>query len=187
LSANHSVEGAGGSLNLNFEVVRNLRLFASSFWSSGGGRDIFGLGPDFIVRPLDASGAYTLSPIHAGASVLGAEWQATPNTTFYAYYGGAYFGRNYSLQPLAGATCAGNVNFTCVGYGYPGSSNNDNRSIQEGTFGWNQTFWKNPSYGALALLTQASYVQRKPWFVAAGTPRSAQLGMAYVNLRYTLP
>jgi hypothetical protein len=39
-----------------------------------------------------------------------------------------------------------------AGYGYPKSANSQNRTIQEGTVGFNQTFWKNPNYGALNFM-----------------------------------
>ena len=35
-----------------------------------------------------------------------------------------------------------------VGYGYTGSSNSQNKAIQEITFGFNQTMWADPRYGA---------------------------------------
>ena len=38
---------------------------------------------------------------------------------------------------------------TIIGYGGPGSPNTNNRSIQEVTFDWVQTFGAVPRYGAL--------------------------------------
>jgi hypothetical protein len=52
---------------------------------------------------------------------------------------------------------------------------------------WTQTFWRNPQYGAVLLVTQTSYVTRAPWFVALGAPKNAHLMMGYVSLRYVLP
>ncbi len=101
---------------------------------------------------------------------------------FYGYYGGAYFGRNYSVIP--GSSPA------YVGFGYPASSSespSQNRSIQEGTFGIIQTFWKSPHYGALQLITQYSYMTRAPWFVAPNNPKNAHLSEAYADIRYVLP
>ena len=74
-----------------------------------------------------------------------------------------------------------------VGYGYAGSPNGQNRSIQEITMGLTQTLWKDAKFGALSLMTQYSYVFRNPWYVAAGQPASAQTNMVFANLRYTLP
>ncbi|HEY4676548.1 MAG TPA: hypothetical protein VIJ01_05270, partial [Candidatus Angelobacter sp.] len=69
----------------------------------------------------------------------------------------------------------------------PNSPNSANRAIQEGSIEWTQTFWKNPQYGAVLMVTQASYLTRAPWFVAAGAPKNAHLGMGYLSIRYVLP
>ena len=37
-------------LNMNFEVVKGFRLLTNNFWSDGGGRYIYGLAPDLVVR-----------------------------------------------------------------------------------------------------------------------------------------
>ena len=74
-----------------------------------------------------------------------------------------------------------------VGYGYPGSANSNNKSIEEATLADTFTFWKNPAYGALQLIGQVSYVTRDPWFVAAGQPSNANMTMVFLDLRYVLP
>src|SRR6266699_707191 len=73
-----------------------------------------------------------------------------------------------------------------VGYGFVGSSASQNRTIQEGTLGFNQTMWKDARYGALNLMGQYSYLTRNPWSVAVGSPQQALLNMVFLNLRYTL-
>ena len=78
-------------------------------------------------------------------------------------------------------------NGTYVGYGYPGSSNSDNKTITELTLANTYTFWKNPAYGALQLIGQVSHVERTPWYVAAGTPSNANANMVFLDLRYVLP
>src|SRR5215472_942443 len=84
--------GVSGSLNLNFEVLKNFRLIANTFYGQGGGRYIGGLGPDLVVRPDGA-----ISPLHAGSGVGGFEWQMHPRFLIDAYYSGAYFARNFGL------------------------------------------------------------------------------------------
>ena len=74
-----------------------------------------------------------------------------------------------------------------AGFGGANSPNAANRAIQEGTIDWIQTFWKNPQYGAVLMVTQASYLTRSPWFVATGAPKNAHLGMGYLSIRYVLP
>lgn len=165
--------GGGGSINANLELVKNFRLILHTFYSDGGGRYIFGLGPDLVVRP-DGS----VSPVHAGSGIGGFEYQATANNMYYGYYGGAYFQRNFRLDPASGRF---------VGFGFPGSPSSANRSVQEATFGVIRTFWRNPQYGALQLFTQYSYLVRSPWSVAAGQPKNARTNMGYANLRYVLP
>jgi len=56
-----------------------------------------------------------------------------------------------------------------IGYGYTNSGNGQNRLIQEITFGFNQTMWKSPKYGALNFMGQWSHVHRNPWPYIGGT------------------
>jgi hypothetical protein len=164
--------GVGGQANLNVEVFKGFRLLTNNYWSDGGGRWIFGQAPDLIVRS-DGS----LSPVHSGSTVSGFEF-TSKNTLVYAYYGGVYIGRNSTLDATANKL---------VGYGYPGSPNSQNRSIQEGTLGFTQTFWKDAKYGSLSLMGQYSYLVRNPWVVAPGSPGNAKANMVFINLRYALP
>jgi hypothetical protein len=178
---NVSTSAGGGSINANLELTKGLHLIANTFWSDGGGRYIFQLGPDFTVD-VNGAGNFVPSPLHAGSGIAGIE-ATVKNSLLYAYYGGAYFGRDFIATTGTGGTT------TYTGYGYPASASNQNRTIQEPTIGLIQTFWKNPNYGDLKLITQISYLSRNPWSVT-GTPgnaASAHLGMAYVDLRYDLP
>ncbi len=167
-----TITGGAGELNGNIEVVKNFKVIMTSYYGSGGGRYLFGLGPDLIVRP---SGA--VSPVHSGGGIAGLEYQATPKALIFAYYGLTYFGRNYSLGPDG----------KYVGYGFPGSALSNNRTIQEYTIGYVHTFWKNPNYGAIQLINQYSYLTRAPWAIPAGGPFHANTNMLYNNLRYVLP
>ncbi len=174
----NSKEGGAVSVNLNLELFKGFNLITNTFWGDGAGRYIFGLGPNFIVTQNGATTApFVPSLIHAGSGIGGFEW-TVHKSLLYGYYGGAYYGRGETIDPKTG---------TLVGYGYDGSANSNNRAIQEGTIGLIQTFWKSPNYGALQLITQASYLSRAPWFVATGAPKNAHLVMGYVDLRYVLP
>jgi hypothetical protein len=184
-----TIVGAGGSVNVNLELFKNFHVIANTFYSYGGGRYIFGLGPDVIVKPNG-----TLSGIHSGSGTGGFEWQATPSAMFYFYYGGAYFQRNYGYLPSSATpapSCDGVSGFTCVGFGFPGGSLSANRAIQEGTFGYIPTLWSSPNYGKLQLITQYSYLVRSPWSIPVGAtgpdPKNAHASMVYVDVRYTLP
>jgi len=118
--------------------------------------------------------------VHSGSLVLGAEATAK-KSQFGFYYGGFYFQQNNFPDPT------NPVPGRRAGFGGPGSANNNNRAIQEGSIEWTQTFWKNPQYGAVLLVTQASYLTRAPWLVPAGAPKNAHLGMGYLSIRYVLP
>ena len=96
--------GGGGSVNLNLEMFKNFHVIANSFWSDGGGRYIFGLGPDLIIR-----GDGTPSLVHSGSAIGGFEWQATARDMLYSYYGVGYFQRNVTVDPATGKQ---------VGFGY---------------------------------------------------------------------
>ncbi len=171
-NTHYTKAGAGGSVNLNFEVFKGTRLITNNFWSDGGGRYLFGEAPDLVVKPNGDIGA-----LHAGSTVSGIE-TTLKNSLFYGYYGGIYVGRYSVIDPSTNKP---------VGYGYTGSANSQNKAIQEATFGFNQTLWKNPSYGALNFMGQYSYLTRDPWAVATGAPKNAHQNMVYLNLRYTLP
>jgi hypothetical protein len=164
-------QGVGGSFDTVLEVAKNFRLIATGFYSSGGGRYLVGLGPDLAVGP-DGS----ISPVHSMAGIAGFEYAPTPKSQFYAYYGGTYFARNYTV------VSPGNY----VGFGFPGSAS-ANRQFQEPMFGYYYTFWKNPKYGALQIVTQYAYLTRAPWYVAPGTPTTAHANMVFGSLRFTLP
>jgi hypothetical protein len=179
----NTITGGAGELNVNFEVLKNFHLIGNSFYGDGGGRYIGGLGPDVIVKPNG-----TLSAIHSGSGVAGFEWQTTPNFLVDGYYSGAYFWRNYLVTTKAlGTPCGVLATSYCVGFGFPGSANTNNRDYQEGTIGFIPTIWSSPNYGKLQFISQFSYVVRTPWFVAAGTPKNAHAFITYLNLRYIIP
>jgi hypothetical protein len=167
-----TLAGGGGSVNANFEIIKNLRLITNNFWSAAEGRYLFGVAPNFIVQ---ANGRP--SPIHSGSTVSGVEYQAK-NTQLYSYYGGIYIKRNTALD--ANGT-------TPIGYGFTGSANSQNRTTQEGTAGLTQTIWKDGNYGALQLMLQYAYFFRNPWFVAAGAPKNTHQNAVWFNVRYVLP
>ena len=167
----HTTTGAGLLVGLNVAVLKNVRLISTNFFSNGEGRYLFGQAPDLIVR---ANG--DLSPVKADGTIDGFE-ATVKNTLFYAYYGGIYIGRNVAID----------TNGSKIGYGYAGSANSQNRSINEFTFGFNQTMWRNPRYGAINLMGQYEYLMRNPWYVAPGVPKATHDNTIYMNIRYTLP
>jgi hypothetical protein len=164
--------GGGVSANAMIGLTNSFRLTTTNFWSDGGGRYLFGQAPDVVVR---ADGS--LSPVHAGGFTEGFE-TTVKNTLLYGYWGGTYIGRDTAVDTNGGL----------IGYGYKGSANSQNRMIQEVTFGFNQTMWKSPRYGALNLMGQYIWENRAPWYYAGGAGgKEAQMNTIYMNIRYTLP
>jgi hypothetical protein len=172
-STSFTKEGGGGEANFNLELVKGLHMIVNTFVSDGGGRYLFGQAPDLAI---ESSGAP--QPIHADSTLDGFEYY-THNTVLFAYYGGDSIGRDVVIDTTN--------KDALVGYGYTKSANSQNRTIQEGTIGFNQTFWKNPNYGALSFIFQYSYLFRDPWYVATGSPRDAHNNLLFLDLRYTLP
>ena len=180
----HTKTGGGIEAAVNVELVKNYRVVANGFYSDGGGRYLLGLGPDAVMRPVVLGTGFEAIPslVHSGAGLVGFEAQVTPKTLVAGYYGGVYFQRNAFTDITSPLLVK-----PMIGFGGTNSPNSANRAIQEGTFDLTQTFWKNPQYGALQLVTQFSYLTRSPWFVAAGAPKNAHLVEGYVSLRYLLP
>jgi hypothetical protein len=167
------ITGAGVTLNAGIEVIRHLTLVTNNFYTNGGGNFIFGEAPDLIIQ---ATGAPSLLP--AASTVDGLEFDLTQKLKLWAYYGGTWIDRISTYDPVGGQA---------VGYGYIGSPNSQNRSIQEISGGFNHVFWSNPNYGTFQFRGQYSWLVRHPWYVAPGDPRNANLNMVYVGLRYSLP
>jgi hypothetical protein len=172
LSQRFTAAGTGLQFGSNFQLVKNLRLISTNFVSDGGGRYLFGQAPDLVVR---ANGS--LSPVKSDGTIDGLE-ATLGQTLLYTYYGGIYVGRNSNYDANGK---------TLMGYGYSGSPNSQNRAIDEVTVGFNRTLWKNPRYGSLNLMGQYEWLNRTPWFVASGSPKSAHDNTVFVNVRYTLP
>ena len=177
--ATRTATGGGVEIGANMELFKNFRLIGTGYWSDGGGRYIYGLGPDFVVRQATITSPFVPSPLKAESAILGFEWQAQPKSLFYAYYGGAEYGRNFSQDPSSTTT-------KLVGYGYSTAPTTQNRALQEGTVGWIQDFFKSPNFGKFSLITQVSYLTRDPW-TAGANPRDAHLVEIYMDIRYTLP
>ncbi|HSK43775.1 MAG TPA: hypothetical protein VLA83_07810, partial [Candidatus Binatia bacterium] len=197
----HTSVGGGFLGAFNFELFKGFRVLANGLYGDGVGRYLIGLAPQTVVRPI-ATGPATFtidnSLVHSGMALVGFEATAK-KSQFGFYYGGMYAQRNafpdvtspIVLPPTALIACSGSnsplQNKPCIGFGGTNSPNSANRAIQEASFDWTQTFWKNPQYGAVVLITQTSYLTRAPWFVPAGAPKNAHLVMGFVSMRYVLP
>jgi hypothetical protein len=177
INTDSTEEGAGVSAAVDLELVKGLNFIGTGFYSYGGGRYLQGLAPDFIIKAPDSTGAYSIGLVKSDSVILGLEYKVVPNDTISAYWSTIGIGSRYNKLS----------NGTYVGYGYPGSANSNNKSIDELTLANTFTFWKNPAYGALQLIGQVSYVDREPWYVASGQPSKANMTMVFLDLRYVLP
>ena len=164
--------GGGGAINANFEVAKGFRLVTNNFYGAGGGRYLFGQAPDVVVKP-DGS----LQTVNSGGFVEGFEL-TVKNWLLYSYYGDIYIDR------AAFKDANGTTN---IGYGFAGSPNSQNRNLQEITFGFNQTVWKDARFGAINLMGQFEYMLRHPWAVTGTNPKEAHDNTIYFNIRYSLP
>jgi len=186
----HSKVGGGSLAGINLAPSKGFRVLAHGMWGSGIGRYMIGSGPNAIVFPVGTGPATfnaDISMVHSGSAIVGAEATAG-KSLFGFYYGGFYFQRNAPLDitnPVANRF---------AGFGGPNSPNSANHAIQQGSIEWTQTFWKSPQYGAVLLVTQASYLTRAPWFIPKDAvsgqllfPKNAHLGMGYLSVRYVLP
>lgn len=174
-------EGGGVVGNINLELFKGFHLISTGYWSDGGGRYIGGVGPGFVaLQNGTATSPFNAALIHSGSGIGGFEWKLNNSTTIASYLSSAYFQRRFALDPSIKTP-------TYVGYGFPGSANTNNRVINEATFASTSTLWQNKVYGALQFITQTSYVERAPWYVAPGQPKNAHVFMEFMNLRYVIP
>lgn len=172
-AAYHTNEGGGVSFNNILSLAKRVNIIETFTYGNGIGRYFFGQGPNSIVNYLGRP-----TNVKAMGGIAGAELALTKATTFYTYWGQDYFGRALTYDPF---------NHVFVGYGCATVKNGcsaNNRSIQEATFGIQQTLWKDPRYGALAVFGQYSYLDRYLW---VGNPHGTHTNMLFLDLRYTLP
>jgi hypothetical protein len=169
----YGTTGGGGSLNVNVEPAKSLRLFANAFYSRGAGRYLIGLGPDVIIR-----GDGSPSPVGSSSLLIGVEHQSTPRTAIQGYFGAARFDRNVAIDPVTGGE---------VGFGYVGSPSNHNRIVTQGTLAFSHALWGDSRLGGLQVMAQYSHLFREPWYVTPGASSSASLNLFYLKIRYSFP
>src|ERR1700733_8896904 len=171
-NAQYSTTAGGGVLfSMNGEIFKGFRLITTNFWGDGEGRYLFGQAPDLVVG---ATG--NISLMHSGGTADGFEAR-TGKFLWFGYYGGIYIPKNVQID----------TNGKPVGYGYVGSANSQNKAIQEVTFGFNETVWASPRYGAINLIGQYEYLTRNPWYIAPNNPDQTHDNTIYFDIRYTLP
>jgi hypothetical protein len=165
-------KGTGGAVNGVAELTSRVRVVATGFFSSGGGRYIANTNlPDFIVNH-DAS----MTLVTTTSYLIGTEIQAGGKTGLYIYYSEAHANDAVTVD----------VDGSPIGFGVPGSTVS-NEWIAEATAGITHTFFRDPKIGGIQVMAQYSHVRRTPFSPPAGTPAAAAVNMLYMNVRYFLP
>jgi hypothetical protein len=163
--------GGGVSVNTRFQLARSTRLIAETAFGSGMGRYIGGLVPDVAFGP-DGS----IDPIGTVSWVAGLEQKVSARASLAAYGSGVEAANEYAVD----------ADGRYIGFGFPGASNSNNRSIREltGTFSYLVT--KTARRGSVQLGVQTSWLEREPWSRGDGPP-SANAFLFFTQLRYNLP
>ena len=163
--------GGGASVNLRFNPASSTKLILQSAFGSGLGRYVGGLVPDAVFRS-DGS----ISLVGTTSWVGGIEQMLGSTYSLGGYYSGVAIDSNYSVD----------ADGDFIGYGFPGSSNSNNRKIEEitVTFGWQAV--NSATRGSVQLGLQTSWLSRTPWDRNSG-PTSADAILFYAQLRYNLP
>jgi hypothetical protein len=164
--------GGGFSINSRVNPVESTKVMGQWAYGPGLGRYIGGMLPDVTIR---ADGE--IDPVPAGSWMTGIEQKVNRSVTLSGYYSGAHAAESLSLD-------TDGVSY--LGYGYPGSSNANNKRIREitGVFAWEA--WKLADRGSMQLNIQTSWLTREPWSRGSG-PRSANAGLFFAQVRYNLP
>ena len=164
--------GGGASVNVRVNATPSTRIFGEGAFGSGMGRYIGGLVPDAAFRS-DGS----ISLIDTTSWVGAVEQTLTARVSVAGYYSGVHTGDNYFTDG------AGRF----IGFGFPGSSTNNNRTIREFTLTGAYQIVRTPDRGSAQFNTQVSWLKREPWSMPASGLSSARSFMFLAQVRYNLP
>ena len=162
----------GGGASLNGRVnAKNSRLIGQFAFGAGLGRYIGGLVPD-VTFTADSS----IRPLGTMSWVAGIEQQVSSVVSLAGYYSG--------VNTDEGAHTDADGRY--IGYGYPGSSNANNKRVEELTFTTSLLAFRTTDRGSAQVNAQLSWLERKPWSHTAG-PASASMFAFFAQVRYNLP
>ena len=162
---------------MSVKVTKKTKLIAQGAYGVGIGRYIGALFPDVVVRP-----DLTINPLPTASWMSGLDQRITKNSSIAAYYSGGWVKRSYYLQPDG----------IYIGYGFPGSTDLDNRQLEEATLVANWRIYTTETRGSVQWGTQFSWFSRTPYasvprLVGTGQYYSAQPWLMFTQLRYNLP
>ena len=164
--------GGGGSVNVRVNATPSTRIFGQLAVGSGMGRYIGGLAPDAAFR---ADGSISL--IETTSWVGAVEQTLTPRASVAAYYSGVEAGDHYFTDRDG----------RFIGFGFPGASTSNNRSIREFTLTGAYQIVRTQNRGSAQFNTQGSWLTREPWSTPASGLSSARSFMFFAQVRYNLP
>ncbi len=157
LGQTNTKAGGGILFGMNGEIFKGFRLITTNFWSDGEGRYLF--------RASSGSGCHRQCQLEPAACRRHGGW-------FRSHEPVSCCCSAITAGSTLDATSMIDTNGKLVGYGYTGSANSQNKAIQEITFGFNETMWANPRYGAINLIGQYEYLTRNPWYIATDAPEA---------------
>jgi hypothetical protein len=163
--------GGGGSVNLRVSATSGTHLIMQSGFGSGMGRYVGGLAPDTAFR---ADGS--IAPIGTKSWVAGVEQKISSTMSAAGYYSGVNTDERAEID-TGGAY---------IGFGFPGSSNSNNRTIREVTATYSWAPVTTADRGSAQLSVQGSWLSREPWYQGDG-PASAKAFLFFAQVRYNLP
>ena len=164
--------GGGVSVNVRVNATPSTRVLGEVAVGSGMGRYIGGLVPDAAFRS-DGS----ISLIDTTSWVGAVEQALTPRVSVAGYYSGVKAGDTYFTDRDG----------RFIGFGFPGSSTSNNRSIREFTLTGAYQVVRTPDRGSAQFNTQVSWLTREPWSTPANGLSSARSFMFLAQVRYNLP
>jgi len=169
----HTFTTVGGGTNINGSVgvTPNTKVLGQFVIGAGIGRYIGGLVPD-VTFAADSS----IDPLDATAWVGGVEQKLGPWISAAAYYSGVHTDRQTAID----------TDGKSIGFGFAGSSNSNNKSIQELTFSGSFAAFRSTDRGSAQVSFQYSWLDRERWD-ASVLPSSASMHMFFAQIRYNLP
>jgi hypothetical protein len=164
--------GGGVSLNVRVNPTKSTKVFGQTAVGSGLGRYIGGMVPDAAFRS-DGS----ISLIDTSSWVGGVEQSLTDRVSVAGYFSGVTTDGNYFTD----------LDGHAIGFGYPGSSSSNNRTIQEVTATGAYQIVKTPDRGSVQFNAQLSWLTREPLSTPQNGLSSARSVMFLAQVRYNLP
>ena len=163
--------GGGANINGSVRLTPTFKVLGQFAFGPGIGRYIGGLVPD-VTFDADSS----IDPLNTTSWVAGVERSLGSWASIAGYYSGVDTDNQTATD----------TDGTFIGFGFPGSSNTNNKSIQELTLTASLLSFNSTNRGSAQINLQYSWLERKPWDSGSGRS-SASMHMFFAQIRYNLP